>query len=451
MAEYEKLVKDISDKLEALGKRTDPELIERLVKDKVTELLAAPETAEIVRKLRFPTTPETSMAGTRWERLGMAERDMVFAHDWLCAGGRKPSEKLGNFYRSLPKYHGSKAEYEGRAMDTAESGYGSQLIGVAYNTSLWEQALTQSRVFALIPRFQMKAASEYIPVAAGLPEVMLFPESTASDSSNYTTTKTGSQRVLATAKKFGFHELWSGELEEDSLVPYVPFLRARGEAAIAFYNDAAVLNGDDTNAGTGNINEHDANPADTRYFLAWDGIRHVGLADVSTNKKDAAGAITKAMLRTSLSRMLDRTYHIDWGHDPGNVFYVCDPQTADAICDLDDVIVWFQNQGEPLLTGQVAKALGLPVISSIAIKLTAADGCVDTADDGTKGQLVTFNKNCFTVGFLRGVKMEFERIPATDQSRMVYTWRMGFGRYTPTGAATGIEGADVTFDITLPS
>jgi hypothetical protein len=435
MAEqYEKLVKDIADKLDALGQRVQPELIERLVKDKVTEALA--QNPDFQRKMQFaPAGEGRGVEGTRWARLGMSDRDVMFMRDWQWATKKTPSEPLENFCKSQRQWHASQATYDGRAMDTAESGYGSQLVGVAYNGSLWDQALQETRVFGLLDRFQMKAPTEYLPVAAALPSVMLFAESTAHNSSNFTTTKTGSNRVTVTAKKLGMHEMWSGEMEEDAII----------------YNDAIVLNGDDTNAGTGNINEHDANPADTNYYLAWDGIRHVGLVDVTSNQKDAAGAITKAMLRNAQSRMLDRAYHLDWGHDFRNVFHIADPQTADAICDLADVVLWSQNQGEPLLTGQVARVLGIPVISSIALKLTAADGCVDAADDGTKGQVVTFNRNGFVVGWLRGVKMEFERIPATDQSRMVYTWRIGFGRYSPTGAVSGIECADVIYDITLPS
>jgi hypothetical protein len=47
------------------------------------------------------------------------------------------------------------------------------------------------------------------------------------------------------------------------------------------------------------------------------------------------------------------------------------------------------------------------------------------------------------------VRVEVERIPATDQTRIVYTMRMGFGRFTPTGAASGIECAAVIYNIAL--
>ena len=45
--------------------------------------------------------------------------------------------------------------------------------------------------------------------------------------------------------------------------------------------------------------------------------------------------------------------------------------------------------------------------------------------------------------------METERIPSSDQTRIVYSLRVGFGRFTPTGADSGIEWADEVYYINL--
>ena len=117
---------------------------------------------------------------------------------------------------------------------------------------------------------------------------------------------------------------------------------------------------------------------------------------------------------------------------------------------LDEVLVWYQMQGKKLLNGQVAEALGHPVIASTAQSKTEADGKVSTTGaNNTKGQVTTFNRNGFKVGWRRRVKLETERLPATDQSRLVLSLRMGMGRFSPTGAASGIEAADTIYDITL--
>jgi len=45
------------------------------------------------------------------------------------------------------------------------------------------------------------------------------------------------------------------------------------------------------------------------------------------------------------------------------------------------------------------------------------------------------------------LKIETEREAKTDQTRIVLSTRMGFGRFSPTGAASGIEGAAVLYYI----
>jgi hypothetical protein len=74
---------------------------------------------------------------------------------------------------------------------------------------------------------------------------------------------------------------------------------------------------------------------------------------------------------------------------------------------------------------------------------------LQTGSNNVKGQVVTFNRNGCVVGNRRTVQVETERLPATDQTRIVYSLRAGFGRFTPTGAASGIEWADVMYNVSL--
>ena len=62
---------------------------------------------------------------------------------------------------------------------------------------------------------------------------------------------------------------------------------------------------------------------------------------------------------------------------------------------------------------------------------------------------MTFNRRGFVAGWRRRVKIETERLPATDQTRIVASLRLGFSRFTPTGSASGIEAADVIYNISL--
>ena len=483
----EQLLQDLSARAEAaetalatLQDATSPENMRAFVSEYLSGLTDADP---IVRKMRFGSAPDTALVGSKFARWNYTLADVEFLYDLMTArmaqGKRGPSDELQKAFNAISEAHYlSDAEIREidrvaienefprvnkrniaafnaamRAMDTAESGYGSQLIGAQYVGDLWEAARPESRVFGLIDSFEMTAPTAYLPVEVDFPEMLLVSESTANNSSNYSTVKTGSNRVSVTASKFVIHQMWSGEMEEDSIIAFVPFIRRQLALSLAHYSDSLVLNGDTTNSGTGNINLDDADPADTKHYLAFDGIRHAGIVDNTNNKEDAAGAITLALLGKSRGRMVDGTYFHDWGHptDSNDLIYVADPATADAIAALDPVLnARIYNGGKDLLSGQVAAILGYPVISSVAVSKTEADGKVSTTGgNNTKGQVVTFNRRGFKVGWRRHVKLETERIPATDQNRIVASLRMGFGRFSPTGAASGIESADVIYNITL--
>ncbi|MCR4330930.1 MAG: hypothetical protein NUV49_03575, partial [Patescibacteria group bacterium] len=196
-----------------------------------------------------------------------------------------------------------------------------------------------------------------------------------------------------------------------------------------------------------------ADPADTKHYLAFDGIRHAALVDNTANKLDAAGVILLADLSTLKSYLLDSTYLFDWGHpvDPNDVLFVADPTTAEQIAQFAEVTTVDKfGPAATVHTGQIGSILGNPLISSIAVPLTEADGKVSTTGgNNTKGQLVCFNRRAFTTGILRDTKIATEYIAATDQFRLVFSNRIGFGRYSPTGSASGIEAAAVAYNITV--
>ena len=446
---------------------------------------ATPDDHPFVRKMRFGRE-DPALIGSKYARWGLGPEDVEFLYDVTSSAqrtglGHGPSEELtkafnavsdayylsqdevkridqraiDNLFPRMPKetarYRQDRAQAQ-RAMDTAESGYGSQLVGAQYVRDLWEAARPESRVFGLIDTFEMTDPTAYLPVEVDVPEMLFVSESTAANSSNYTTVKTGSQNVAVSAKKFVIHQMWSGEMEEDSIIPYVPFLRRQAALGIAHYSDSLILNGDTTNSATGNINLDDADPADTKHYLAFDGIRHAALVDNTGNASDAGGALDIADFGILRALMVDSANLVDWGHPnvTEDLVYVANPGVADQAQALAAVILWKQyNNIGSVLNGEVGRIIGHPIISSMAVPKTEADGKVSTTGgNNTKGQMVAFNRRGFKVGWRRRIRVETERIPATDQNRIVYSMRLGFGRFTPTGAASGIESAAVLYNIT---
>lgn len=505
----EELATEIRQRMDAVDEKVSSAIsddkLKELIRTGLQDLVNSDD--EVVRKIRFGAggDPDRQLVGTKYARWGLSLADVEYLHDLQQSlkgqprrgGGvyQGPSQELANTFeaiseaRYLPmdkvreldrkalddlfpripvsEFHGrdrqlakrGKYELTGAyqrallAMDTAESGFGSQLVGAQYVHELWEAPRKLGRIFPLIDSFEMTDPTAYLPVEVDIPEMLFVAENTASNSAEYTTVKTGSQRVQVDAKKFVIHQMWSGEMEEDSIIPFIPFLRRQAALSVAHYSDSLVLNGDTTNAGTGNINLDDADPADTKHYLAFDGIRHAALVDNTGNAVDAAGAVTLALLHNQRAKMLDLTRLVDWGHptDMRDVVYISDPETADKVAQLDEYLtVDKYGANATINNGEVGSIAGHPHISSIAMSKTEADGKVSTTGaNNVKGQVATFNARGFKVGWRRRVMVETERLPARDQTRIVYSLRLGFGRFTPTGAASGIEAAAVLYDLSL--
>ncbi len=506
-------IETLAEEIRARLTAVSADLTEKVSDVRIVDLLKTnlsaliDEDPEFVRKIKFGKDEGTprQLVGTKYARWGLSIADVEFMYDLQhsLSGQRRvgggfyagPSEELRNTFeaistaRYLPtdqvrqldrkalddlfpripigEFHGEdrklaaagKFELTGAyrratlAMDTAESGFGSQLVGAQYVGELWEAPRKLGRIFPLIDSFEMTDPTSYLPVEVDIPEMLFVSESVANNATNYATVKTGSQRVQVDARKFVIHQMWSGEMEEDSIIPYIPFLRRQAALSVAHYADSLVANGDTTNAGTGNINLDDADPADTKHYLAFDGIRHASLVDNTGNNTDAAGALTLALLNGQRGKMIDGTRLVDWGHpiDAMDLVHIADPETADRAALLDEVLtVDKYGSNATILNGELARVLGNPMVSSIAISKTEADGKVSTTPgNNTKGQVVTFNRRGFKAGWRRRVQVETERLPATDQTRIVYSMRLGFGRFTPTGAASGIEAAATLSNITV--
>jgi hypothetical protein len=505
----DQLATDMRARLDAISaevsERVSDEKIRGIITENLPNVLASMGEDER-RKLLFGRDAQPAkLVGTKYARWGLSIADVEFLHDLQTSlrnqrklnGGfyAGPSEELTNTFaaisdaRYLPaekvkeldrhalddlfpripvsEFHGQDRELARRgefqltgayqraalAMDTAESGFGAQLVGAQYVGELWEAPRRLGRIFPLIDTFEMTAPTAFLPVEVDIPEMLFVAESTANNSPNYATVKTGSQRVQVDARKFVIHQMWSGEMEEDAIIAFIPFLRRQAAYSVAHFSDSVVLNGDTTATATGNINLDDAAPAATKHYLAFDGIRHVGLVDNAANGRDAAGLLSVALLNGQRGLMIDSANLVDWGHpiDPMDLVHVADPETADRAALLDEVLtVDKYGQGATILNGELARVLGSPLVSSIAQPKTEADGKVSTtAANNIRGQVTTFNRRGFKAGWRRRVQVETERLPASDQTRIVYSMRLGFGRFSPSGAASGIEAAAVLRNIAL--
>ncbi|MBM3940442.1 MAG: phage major capsid protein [SAR202 cluster bacterium] len=333
-----------------------------------------------------------------------------------------------------------------RAMDTAETGYGLELIGAQYESELWAAARGQDPLLASIRSIPMTAPTTYIPTDGALPEMLLVAENTASNSSVYTTSKTASSRATLTAKKFTIQSMWSGELEQDSIIQFTPFIREKLQQSLAYFLPSAMYNGDTTNAATGNINLDDADPADTKHYLAFDGIRHYWLVDATGQGKDMAGAIDLTEILRARGKLMvmgddvdDDTNNANWGAAVDDLMLVTDWTTYLSLQNnASFATVDKYGPGAAVLTGELGRIFGIRCFAPAYASKTEADGkAAEVESSNTKGQITLFNRRGFIRGERAGLSTYFARVQGRDQFLLELYTRQAFTRHG-TGVAAGI-------------
>ena len=325
-----------------------------------------------------------------------------------------------------------------RAMDSAETGYGLELIGAQYVRDLWAAARNMDSLVGDIRTIPMTDPTTYIPIDGDLPEMLFVGENTSASASAYTTSKTASSRRTLTAKKFTIQQVWSAELDEDSIIAFTPFLREKLAMSAAMHLGSAYYNGDDTNAGTGNINTDDADPTDTKHYLAWDGIRHYWIVDATGQGKSMAATLDPHEIDVARGKLnggdddVDNAIkNINWGLNARDLRLVADWDTYMAMLDIDDVrTVDKYGPQATVLTGELASYRGIPIISPAYASKTEADFKASTTEaSNTKGQITVFAPAGWIGGVRREVQLFFDRIQRTDQFLFELYTRRAFTRF----------------------
>ena len=455
----ERVADDIMAKVNALtSKLSDEQAVE--VRAIATQALKDASPALLAGASRSYTPErgddESVLRGTAFGHLGVTLAQVELLHDVLDASRvadprlNGPNEKTRAIVAAARKQ---------RAMDTAESGFGAQLVAdAAYVPAIWDAAMhNYGTVSSLIETRAMSGPVEKHPVLGVVPDMIWVGESTSAvTGTHYGTQKVGTNEVSITAQKLLAHYNYSGEMVEDSIVAFVPLLEQALAMGLAQTSDKLALNGDTTNAGTGNINLDDADPGDTLAYLAMDGIRHASLVDATGQGINVGGAITYGTLLKLQTLLLDRAYNHHWGRpaNPEDLIYVGTPELDNDIMQLDEIVNAAAARGvlvpAAAMNGELTRIAGrYPYISTAAMGLTEADGKISTtANNNTLGQIVAFNRRGLLWGVRRQAQVEVQRVAGLDQWQLVLSTRIGLGRYTASGAASGIKWTSCAYNIT---
>ncbi len=288
------------------------------------EFPAGAATKRLVKTGGYKALMDTPCEDERVKELQRLNDDLCIVHA-VCA-----ADKSGN-YKGI-KSLGMFADYAearddfAKAMDTATAGAASEWVPSMLSTQLQSVMELELQVAGLHRSFPMPAPTFTLPLQLAHSIGYRAVQTTDADSpAKITKSVVTTDDVTYSAEKVAGRVVWTGELDEDSVVPMLPLLRADIPVAVGRAVERAVIDGQitavidtgDSPAGT---------PADCRNL--WDGYRYY--CETNSSDVDLSAAWTLEGIR-SLRKAMGKT-----GVNPTNLAWVVSTSAYFQLLSLRD-------------------------------------------------------------------------------------------------------------------
>lgn len=318
-----------------------------------------------------------------------------------------------------------------RAMDSTTAGEGDEWVPTELSSQMIERINLPLRVAGLFPSIPMPTNPYDLP---GMPVARVrggkAVEQTADTGQTaFKKITPGTRKIVLTAGKFASTMLVSKELDEDSLIPVMPFMQEEIVDYLAADIEDCILNGD----GTGGHQDSDVTDADDPRRV-FDGLRLMGLAQAGTKLDgSSASALTVALLRSAREKMGK------YGLDLGNLASILGINSFYQLLDDSNVVTVDKfGAGATVLTGQLGSVDGVPIVVSEYVRQDLNASGVYDGSTTTETYAVTVHRRGFINGIRRQMTMQWLRevYAEYDQDALVVTHRRAFEERYPLASET---------------
>lgn len=414
--EMEGLCKQVAE-LSTLAKKQNSELNETIT-GMVKEALATHQGFTPARTIEFPTT------GMKFDReyrekaiLSKMDKELVAQHDdmvllsKLMRTSPKTLKSWGGFVQNLGDFK--------KALDTSASGGGTEWVPTEFSSQFYEMVRLETKVASLFPIITMPSNPYELPVELGRISTYKQAEQTGDTGQTKIPVGDGSAitgKTTLTAVAQAGRILTSKELEEDAIVPILPFIKMSLVKSLAEGREDCMLNGD-TNATHEDSDIHALGATDRRKMYL--GLR--ALANDQTYKTDLGTFNIGNMrgLRGSMGK---------YGVNPSRCALVVGVKGYIKLLSLAEVTtVDKYGSNATILNGELAKVDGMPVIVSEWIRENLdATGIYNVA--GTKTVMHVVNRDAYVIGEKRPITTQLlsELYAESGQDALVATERHVF-------------------------
>jgi len=328
--------------------------------------------------------------------------------------------------------------------------YGDEWVGTGLSNQLWMKIVNDAVVAGRIPTIEVPQGVESvtIPIEGTSPTFYKVAQASAQASNlgrptgTVTSLHIGTGQRVITPGKVGAAVVWSGEMEEDSMVQWMPELTGTIVREGAYTMDDMVINGDTATGATTNINDIGGTPAGTESFLVLDGFRKLALVTNTANTVSTA-ELTEGLYLEVLKLMgLGGVNALD----QSQTIFIQDIWTGWKAMDMAVVKTRDVFSAATVERGMLSGIWGYEVINSpymhrantnTTYGLKAqVDGKVDldTAGDNTFGAILGVNLSQWRLGIKRRMTIETTRYANSDANEIVALMRVGLN-YRDTDAA----------------
>lgn len=319
---------------------------------------------------------------------------------------------------------------------------GAEWVGTAYSNAIWEAIRSTNRVVSKIPSVVIPDgySSEYFPLESTDPTWYKVAETTAADSTmkipvgSVTASQMATAQKQITVAKMGARVMYTGELVEDSLIPYAAQLRKQLEASGADMMEYVVIDGD--TATSSNINDIGGTTYSgtaTTLFLLTNGFRKSCLVTTTANSRSAAGSLSENDFLETVWLMGTAGLN---GADLAKTSFVIDPNVYKQALKLSTVKTKDVWSSATLEKGQLASLWGYEIIpswnmhrmSTVRKANTAGKVDNDTTTNNAYGSILAVRWDQWKIAYKRRMTMETTRRPESDSWEIVALSRWGLGQ-----------------------
>lgn len=316
--------------------------------------------------------------------------------------------------------------------------YGDDWVTVAYSNQLWENIRNAPALLSKIPQQEIPQGAESLKfmLESGDPTFYKVAQSTAVDSTmgtpvaSITPSKLGTSSQDLTVSKLGARTVYTGELVEDSIIPFMGQLKMQMQLKGGEVLEHVLIDGDTETGATTNINDIAGTPAGTEAFLVANGLRKLALVTNTANSRSAGGAFVSSDFLETAKLMGAAGVN---ALDTSKVGFVIDANTHWKALELEDIKTKDVFTRATIENGKLTGIFGFDVMTSPfmhyiqASRLANSAGKVDldTATNNAYGAILAVRYDQWKFGWKRRMTLETVRRAESDSYELIAMMRFG--------------------------